>query len=278
MRVYLNGEFLPLIEARISPLDRGFLFGDGVYDVVPFYNHEPFLLEEHLARLDRSLKAIDMENPLSHAEWAEVIHKLSDETPIDNYAIYLQVTRGTGVTRQHTYSDDLTPTVFAMQVNPKALPPEAKENGVSAITLKDERWENCYIKSINLLPNILALQQSKNQGAYETILIKNGFLTEGSGSNIFVIKNNVIMTAPQTPHILAGITRGFVLQLAKQHQLPFEERFISEDELNNADEIWMTSSTREVLAITRLNGKIVGDGKIGPLCKKMHHFFQVAKE
>lgn len=277
MRAYLNGQFLPLEQARISPLDRGFLFGDGVYEVIPVYDGEGFLLKEHLDRLDRSLKAIDMKNPLTHEQWLDIINELSKETEKSFYGIYLQITRGAGATRQHLYNDDLKPTVFAMVISPMPLSADDKAKGVAAITAPDERWKNCYIKSINLLPNILALQQGQKQGAYETIFVKDGFITEGTGSNVFMIKNNIIFTTPQTSDILWGITRAYVLKLAKQHDMPYVEREITAEEFEHADEIWMTSSTREVLAITRLNGKNVGDGLVGPVWKKINQYFQTAE-
>lgn len=277
MRVYLNGQYLPLEQARISPLDRGFLFGDGVYEVIPVFNQQVFLLKEHLERLDRSLNAIDMKNPLTHDEWTKIINQISEQSQAEHFGVYLQVTRGAAATRQHTYSDDLTPTVFVMLIQPKTTSAEDKARGVAAITLPDERWAHCDIKSINLLPNILAIQQGVKQGAYETIFIRNGWVTEGSGSNIFMVKDNTIVTPPKSHQILPGITRQFILDLALQHQLPYEERNISEQELLTADEIWMTSSTRDVLAITKLNGNHVGNGQVGPLWNKINQYFQAVK-
>jgi D-alanine transaminase len=278
MRAYLNGQFLPLSEARISPLDRGFLFGDGVYEVIPVYDGKPFLLTEHLNRLDRSLAAIDIKNTPTHAQWIDIIKDLSAHAPTPNHGVYLHITRGAGTTRAHQYTDDLQPTVFAMTIAIRLLSAHDKQQGLTAITANDNRWGHCYIKSLNLLPNILALQHAAQEGAYETIFIKDGYLTEGTGSNIFIVKNNIIITPPQTPQILWGITRGFVLRLAQTHQLAYEERIISEEELNNADEIWITSSTREVVPITRLNGKNVGNGAVGLVWKKIDQYFKAARE
>lgn len=278
MHVYLNGQILPLEDAHISPLDRGFLFGDGVYEFIPVYDNEVFLLKEHLDRLDRSLKKIDMKNPLTHSQYADIIKELGKKAENPNHGIYLQITRGAGDTRRHQYSSELKPTIFAMSMNLRLLSAEEKANGLSAITVVDERWQNCDIKSLNLLPNILAVQQGVLQNAFETIFIKDGYLTEGTSSNIFVIKNNVILTPPLSSHILWGITRGLVLQMAHKHQLPLEERAISEDELAHADEIWVTSSSREVVPITRLNGKAIGNGQVGQLWKKVDQYFQLEKE
>ncbi len=169
MIAYLNGQFLPLAEARISPLDRGFLFGDGVYEVIPVFEGTPFLLKEHLERLDRSLKAVDIKNTLSHEQWGDILKQLGLTAPTPTHGIYLQITRGASATRQHLYTDDLQPTVFAMVITPKSLSAQEKEQGLSAITAPDQRWGNCYIKSINLLPNIMALQEGHLKGAYETI-------------------------------------------------------------------------------------------------------------
>ncbi len=278
MIVYLNGQFLPINEARISPLDRGFLFGDGVYEVIPVYNGIPFLLEEHLQRLDRSLKTVDIKNTLSHVEWAEIIKQLSPHAATPTHGIYLQITRGANATRQHQYTEEMTPTLFAMTINIRLLSPEDRQQGLSAITATDQRWENCYIKSLNLLPNILATQQAYLQNACETILIKNGYVTEGSSSNVFIVKNGMIITSPLIPNILWGITRAFVLNLAKEFNIPHSEDFISEELLHQADEIWITSSGREVVPITHLNGHKVNDGKVGPVWKKIDKHFQTRRK
>lgn len=274
MQIYLNGEFLPIEQARISPLDRGFLFGDGVYELIPIYDNKPFLLAEHLERLERSLKAIDIKNPLTHTQWADIMQKLSQHAATPTHGIYIQITRGAGETRQHQYDATLKPTIFGMTTKIRLLSTQEKQTGLSAITTTDQRWNNCYIKSLNLLPNILAMQQAYTQNACEAILIRNNFLSEGSSSNVFVIKNDIIFTPPETPQILWGITRRFVLQLAQQHQVAYEERPISENELYDADEIWITSSGRETVPITRLNDQVVGKGLVGPLWQKMDAYFE----
>jgi D-alanine transaminase len=277
--IYLNGQFLPLADARISPLDRGFLFGDGVYEFIPVYHGKAFLLIEHLQRLTRSLEAINMKDVLTAKQWADIIHTLCAQDPAPAQGIYLQITRGAGPNRQHAYgAQDLTPTVFAMAITLHLLSDMERKTGLSAITTPDTRWENCYIKSINLLPNILAAQQAYTRDACEAILLDNGYVTEGSSSNVFIVKNNMLITAPKSQGILWGITREFILQLAQEKNITCLEKPISESDLQNSDEIWITSSGREIIPITKLNEKIIGTGIPGPIWQQVENHYQYSKE
>ncbi len=273
--VYLNGKYLPADEACVPVLDRGFIFGDGVYEVIPVYARQPFRLEPHLQRLENSLQAVRIDNPFDRADWARIIDTLIKKNEGADQSLYLQVTRGIAA-RDHKFPD-ARPTVFVMSNPLVAPPPEQTERGVEAITLEDIRWQYCNIKSIALLPNILLRQQAVEQGAAEAILLRDGKVTEGAASNVFVVLDGSLLTPPKSRCILPGITRDLVVELAHEHGLPCEERDISEKELQQADEIWLTSSTREILPVTHLNGKPVGDGKAGPVWQKMNAIYQAFK-
>src|SRR5690554_31340 len=269
---YLNGRFLPLEEARISPLDRGFLFADGVYEVIPAYAGKLFRLDEHLQRLESSLSAIEITNPLSRSAWTALFNQLILTNGGGNIYIYLQVTRGAAAKRDHAFPEPaLTPTVFAMtgQIATPAADMPDTATGVAAITLDDIRWSRCDIKSVALLANVLLRQQATKEGAAEAILIRNGFATEGSASNFFMVKNGVIMTPPKSHLILPGITRDLVVELAHQHGMAMIEQEVTESALRGADEIWLSSSTKEVVPVVRLNGCSIGAGKPGPLWRQM---------
>lgn len=271
--VYLNGTFLPLNEAKVSVLDRGFLFGDGVYEVIPVYGGKAFRLEEHLRRLDRSLEGIRMASPLSDSEWADIFARLIDG-PADQY-IYLQVTRGAQPKRDHAIPAEIEPTVFVMCSPIAPIPAE----GIRAVTVPDIRWHWCHIKAITLLSNVLLRQEAVDRGAAEAILVREGGLvTEGAASNIFIVKDGVVITPPKGNEILPGITRDLVLELAPVHDVPSEERDFTLDELRAADEIWMTSSTREILPVIELDGAPVGQGRPGPVWQKMQGHYQAYKQ
>ena len=282
MKAYLNGQFLPLSEARISPLDRGFLYSDGVYEVIPVYSRCPFRIDEHLRRLQDSLDGIRLPNPHSNAEWKAIILRLIAETEFADQTVYIQATRGADVKRDPCFPPGVTPTVFlfsAPLVGPSAA---VREKGVAAITAPDIRWARCDIKTVALLPNVLTRQLSADIGAAETIMLRDGFLTEGSSTNVFVVHDGVILTPPQDHRILPGITCDVVLELAEKHNAPFEVRPVSEEELRSADELWLTSSTKEVLAVVTLDGRPVGRGenagKPGPVTKRMHDWFCAFRE
>lgn len=273
MLVYLNGDYLPLEEARVSVLDRGFLFGDGVYEVIPVYSRRPFRLHEHLVRLQASLDAIRLANPHSEAEWIERIERVSTAAEWPDQGIYLQVTRGPGP-RDHAFPQVIRPTVFIMPMLLATPAPALVEQGVCAITAPDDRWLHCDVKSVSLLANVLARQRSVDAGCAETILLRDGWLTEGTTSNVFIVRDGVILAPPKSNLILPGITYDVVLELARALDLPYQLRPIAEDELRRADEVWLTSTPKEVLAVTRLDGEPVGDGRPGPVFRRVHAAYQ----
>ncbi len=275
--VYLNGDYLPLEEARVPVLDRGFIFGDGVYEVIPVYDRRPFRLAEHLRRLQHSLDGIRLANPLTGAEWTECIARIVAAAETEDQGVYLQVTRGPAP-RDHAFPKVVRQTVFIMSNPLTTPPPELVEQGVSAVTAVDNRWLRCDIKAIALLPNVLLRQLAVDAGCAETILLRDGFLTEGAASNIFVVKDGVILAPPKSNLMLPGITYDVVLEIAANQGFAHAVRQVSEAELRRADEIWLTSSTKEVTAVTHLDGRPVGDGKPGPLFRKMHAAYQAFKQ
>lgn len=267
--VYLNGSYLPMSEARVPVLDRGFIFGDGVYEVIPVYARAPFRLEQHLRRLQYSLDGIRMANPCSDAEWRRLMLGLIDRCPHDDQSLYLQVTRGVA-RRDHAFPKDARPTVFMMTGALSTPSPELLAGGACAVTAADNRWLRCDIKSTALLGNVLLRQLAVDAGAHETVLIRDGFLTEGSASNVFVVRDGVILAPPKSNLILPGTTYDVIVELAEAGGMPIEIRPVSEGELRAADELWITSATREVLAVTRLDGRPVGAGTPGPVFRAMH--------
>ncbi len=274
--VYLNGRFLPAAEATVSVLDRGFLFGDGIYEVIPVYGGRLFRLEPHLARLDQSLEGIRLANPLAHGQWREALVELVERNGGGEQSIYLQVTRGPA-RRDHAFPEVIQPTVFAMST-PLAAPSAALLGGVSVITVEDIRWKHCNIKAITLLPNVLMRQMAVEAGAAEAILLRNGKVTEGSASNAFVIRDGMIKTPPKGNLLLPGITRDLVVELCRTADLPCEEGPIDETELREADEVWVTSSTKEVVPVTRIDGVPVGDGQPGPIWSRVIELYRAYKE
>jgi D-alanine transaminase len=275
--VFLNGKFMPIGEARVPVLDRGFIFGDGVYELVPVYSRIPFRMDEHLARLERSLAAVRIRNPYSRAEWRDIILQLVAKQPFEDQGVYFQVTRGVA-RRDHAFPKDAEPTVFLMS-NPLVTPPqELVKRGASAVTAVDDRWLHCDIKSISLIGNCLLRQVSADAGAAETILFRDGRLTEASASNVFVVRGGVILSPPKSNLILPGITFDVVAELAQGAGLPLEFRPVAEAEVRGADEVWVTSSSKEVLAIVMLDGKPVGDGRPGPVFRRMHGLYQEFKQ
>jgi D-alanine transaminase len=275
--VFLNGKFMPIEEARVPVLDRGFIFGDGVYELVPVYSRVPFRLDEHLARLERSLAAVRIRNPYGRAEWRDIILQLVAKQPFEDQGVYLQITRGVA-RRDHAFPKDAAPTVFLMS-NPLVCPPQdLVERGAAAVTAVDDRWLHCDVKSISLIGNCLLRQVSADAGAAETILLRDGQLTEASASNVFVVKRGAILSPPKSNLILPGITYDVIAELAQGAGLPFEFRAIAEAEVRGADEIWVTSSSKEVLAIVSLDGRPVGDGRPGPVFRRMYALYQEFKQ
>jgi D-alanine transaminase len=274
--VFLNGQFMPIEDAKVPVLDRGFIFGDGVYEVVPVYSKVPFRLEEHLARLERSLAAVGIRNPHTREQWRGFIAGVIERQPFDDQAVYFQVTRGVAK-RDHAFPKQYVPTVFMMS-NPLVPPPAALvEQGAAAITAHDNRWLRCDIKSISLIGNVLLRELSAEAEAVETILFREGKLTEASASNVFIVKRGTIQSPPKTELILPGITYDVVVELARANALPLEFRDITEAEVRAADEIWVTSSSKEVLAVVRLDNAAVGDGRPGPVFRRMYRLYQEFK-
>ena len=273
--VYLNGQFKPLAEAGVSPLDRGFLYGDGVYEVIPVYSRRPFRIDEHLTRLQATLDGIRLANPLTVDAWKSVIFKLIADAPWEDQSVYLQVTRGADDKRDHAFPPaSVAPTVFAFAsplVTPSA---EQRTRGVSAITVADERWARCDLKVLSLLANVLARQAAVDQGCTEALLIRDGYLKEGAASNIFIVKDGVLLAPPKTRLMLPGITYDVILELAATHGQAVDVRELTEMELRHADEVWMTSSTKEILPITTLDGQPVGNGQPGPVADRMWQWYQ----
>jgi len=269
--IYLNGEWMPIEQARVPVLDRGFIFGDGVYEVIPSYSGHPFRLREHLLRLQSSLDGVRIENPYTLARWEQLVDEIVAKNPWEDQGVYLQVTRGVAP-RDHAFPK-------FMMANPLVTPSqELRERGVAAITVSDNRWLRCDIKSVSLLANCLLRQSAVDAGAAEAVLLRDGQLTEGSASNIFVVRQGVIVTPPKSNFILPGITYDVVIELAQAQRLPLEIRQVSEAEVRAADELWLTSSTKEVLSISTLDGKLVGHGasagKPGPVAARMYQLYQ----
>lgn len=267
MSVYLNGRFQPLAEATIPVLDRGFVFGDGVYELVPVYSRKPFRLDAHLTRLQHSLDGIRLTNPHTTAQWRDLILHLIAEQDFDDQSVYIQVTRGTAP-RDHAFPVGVPPTVFMFAQALVTATPAQKAAGVCAVSAVDNRWLRCDIKAISLLANILLRQQATDAGCAETVMFRDGFLTEGAASNIFVVKDGVLLTPPSSNLMLTGVTHDVVLELAATLGVPVEIRAIAEAEVRRADELWMTSSTKEIMPIVLLDGAPVGSGAPGPLARK----------
>ena len=275
--IYLNGEFMPIEQARIPVLDRGFIFGDGVYEVIPVYSRHPFRLAEHLRRLRASLDGIRLANPHDDAEWTRLVRRLVELNAPEDQSLYLQVTRGVAK-RDHAFPSGVSPTVFMMS-NALSMPPrEQVEKGVGAITAADNRWLRCDIKSIALLPNVLLRQLAVDAGCVEAVLLRDGIMTEGAASNIFVVKDDILLAPPKSHLMLPGITYDVVLELAQTDGIKHQVRAIPESELRGADEAWLTSSTKEVLAIVMLDGKTVGAGIPGQLFRRVYALYQDYKE
>ncbi len=276
MKVYLNGEFLPLEEARVPVMDRGFVFGDGVYEVVPVYHRRPLAWERHWARLEHSLQGIRLANPLSREAWEQIVERLVAESEQADQSLYLQITRGVAP-RDHGFPANIVPTVLAMS-KPLAPPPQAwLQDGVQAVTRQDDRWLHCDLKTTALLANLLLRQQALDVGAVECILLRDGRLTEGAASNVVLVIDGTLVSPPRDHRMLAGITLELVMALAQRHGVTVQEREVTEAELRGAQEIWLTSSTREMLPVTRLDGVPVGTGKPGPVGQRLLAAYQALK-
>jgi len=273
--VYLNGEFLPLGNAKISVLDRGFIYGDGVYEVVPVYARKPFRMPQHLARLAHSLEGIRLADPLRD-RWTPLIRDLIARQPFDDQAVYLQITRGVAK-RDHAFPQGVTPTVFMMS-NPLVVPTrEQVEHGVGVITAEDNRWLRCDLKTTSLVGNVLMRQLAADSDAIETVMFRNGYLTEASASNVLIVRDGRIIAPPKDNLILPGITYDATLEIAKAIGVPLDVRAVTRAEALGADEMWLSSSSKEVLAITRVDGQAFAGGAPGPVFRRVWEAFQARK-
>lgn len=285
--VYLNGELVPLSEARVPVLDRGFIFGDGIYEVAPLYAHAggrtPFRFRHHLARLARSLDKVGIVNPFDSSGWRALIERVVAANEADaglradqDAIAYVQITRGVAK-RAHAFPAGIQPTVFVM-VTPLSLPDAAQRaQGVRCVTAEDRRWLNCDIKSVSLLGNVLMAQYAAENDAFETIQFRDGMLTEGSSSNVWMVKEGVLSAPPRSHKILEGIRYGLIEELTSECGIRFEAREIAEAELREADEILVSSATKEVLPVTQLDGQPIGDGKPGAVFAALYAAYQRAK-
>jgi D-alanine transaminase len=275
--IFLNGEWMPIEDAKVSVLDRGFIYGDGVYEYVPVIKRKPYRLLPHLKRLDNSCKEIGLKNPYSIDEWTKIIHEMIAKQSFDDQGVYWQVTRGVAK-RDHTFPKDTAPTVFMMSNPLPKLTQEQIDNGVKCYTYPDLRWHRCHIKSISLLGNVLARQHSAEAGGVECVMIRDGFMTEASSSNVFCVFGDTIVSPPKDNHILGGITLDGVMELAQKSGFKLVVRPVPEAEMWKADEMWLSSSSKGVLAITSLDDKPIGNalhlGKPGPMFKKMFAVMQ----
>lgn len=271
---YFNGVLLPLSEVRISPLDRGFLFGDGVYEVIPAYGGKLFQLDAHLKRLQYSLDGIHLGNPHTNRQWTALLNNLTAQNGGGNQALYLQVTRGADTGRDHGFPKNVPPTVFAMCAPLAGLPVTLLAHGAKAVTLEDIRWQRCDIKSVSLLGNVLLRQAAVDQGCNEAVLVRDGHATEGTASSLFIVHQDILIAPPKSADLLPSITRDLVLELAAQHHVQHHEARIPLAQLRSAQEIWFASSTREIYPVTELDGNKVGDGRPGNHWRRMYDFFQ----
>lgn len=276
--VYLNGEYLPQSEAKVSVLDRGFLFGDGVYEVIPVFGGKPLRLSEHLDRLQRSMNRVSLDNPMTNTQWTEVFQSLLDRNPGGDRSIYLQVTRGAAPIRDLSIVADIRPTVFIMVNDIKPVDYAVLERGIEAITVEDFRWKACDIKSVSLIANVMIRLQANQSSVVDAVMVRDGLVTEGTASNLFVVHDDVIATPPKSDCLLPGITRDLVIELALANGIRVEERDIREEELKTADEIWLTSSTREIAPVVKINDHVVGNGVAGEYWKKIIAIYQGYKQ
>lgn len=265
---FVNGSFVPLTDAKISIDDRGFQFGDGVYEVIRTYKGRPFALEAHWARLERSAAALDLTQPYSRTEWTHYVLEGVRQAAYPEAKIYIQLSRGVAP-RDHVYPEQVAPTVVMTVREFHPLDKSVPAAGVEAMTIEDIRWGRCDIKSLNLLANVLARQQAKQAHVFEAILVKEGLVTEGAVSNVMVVRGGAVMTAPEGPRILPGVTRAVVLELARNEGLPIHERGILKSELYSADEVFLTGTTVEVLAVVRVDGRVIGDGRPGSITQRL---------
>lgn len=265
--VYLNNSYMPMAEAKISPMDRGFLFGDGIYEVVPSYRGQMVGFAPHIDRMNNGLAAVDINLGWSHQQWKEVCDNLIEKNGSGNLALYLHVSRGADTKRFHAYPEGIEPTVFAFafEIPPEPVADKSKVTSYKVAIHRDLRWERCQIKSTSLLGNVMHFQHGYQQGTNETLLYnERNELTEASACNAYIVKNGVVITPSKDNQILAGITRHILLDLLRiEGSIPVEERAVTMDEVFEADEVWVTSSSKEVVPVVEVDGKAIGDGEIG---------------
>lgn len=274
--VYLNGKYIAKNNAKISVLDRGFLFADGIYEVIPVYNATPFRLSEHLERLQYSLSKLEIINPHSNAQWQQIINNVIKQNGGGNQSLYLHITRGVDTQREHVIEKQTQPTILLMS-SPLVVAKQPIKTS-SATLLADIRWQFCDIKSVALLGNMLLRNEAQQRGHDEAILHRDQIITEGSSSNVFIVKNNEIYTPCQNNYILGGITREVIIEISQKSGFTVHQQDITVTELLNADEVWISSSSREISPVTHIDGKIIGDGNIGALAKTVHGEFQSFKK
>lgn len=278
---YLNGQIGPIGEAKISVMDRGFMFGDGIYEVLPVYERRIFRFDEHMERMDRSLAKLRIPNPQSRVEWLALCRKLVAAQAFDDQVVYIQISRGVAP-RDHVMPKDVVPTVFVMCTPMASVPAELRHHGAACITARDFRWERGDIKSISLLGNVLARQMSADHGALETIMFRDGFLTEASASNVWIAHEGALLGTPKSEHVLEGIRYNLIQELCEELGIAYNLRPIAEADVRGADEIMLSSATKEVLAVTSLDGEAVGHGamrgKPGPVYARLYEAYQRAKK
>jgi len=276
---YLNNQYLDLKDAKVSVLDRGFLFGDGIYEVIPVYNGYAVGLEQHLTRLNNSLANIEMKPVLSSQQWHEVFEKLAKNLDsLQHYYLYIQVTRGEMPIRSHAIPDNYQATVLVTTFPIQHTTNATIEKGISVRTFTDTRWSGCRTKAITLLPNVLAKSSAQQQKAHDGIFVKNNYALEGTSSNLFIVKNNHVYTTPLTENILPGITRSIVLTILKQSNINFTEELITTEALMQADEVWITSSIQEVTPVISIDGQTIGTGQPGPVWQQTYDQYQQEKQ
>ena len=281
---YLNGEFSNLRDAKVSVLDRGFIFGDGVYEVVPAYAGRPFRFDEHMQRLDRSLAELRIRNPMSHAQWRELVLRLiaayaahMDKTPQEtDQMVYIQITRGVAM-RDHVMPPGLTPTVFVTTNRMYIYPEAERARGVACVTADDFRWKKAHVKSTSLAGAVLSRQLSADVGANETVMFRDGFLSEAAASNVWVVQGGKLIGTPRDNLVLEGIRYGLFESLCREADIPFELRRVSRDEVFAADELLMSSATKEVLPVVKLDDRAIGNGRPGPIYQRLYDGYQRAK-
>jgi len=271
--VYLNGEYMPKSEAKVSVLDRGFLFGDGVYEVIPVYGGKPLRLAEHLQRLQNSLDGISLDNPYSRDQWAELIGDIVARNQGTEQSLYLQITRGAPAKRDHAFPKQTEQTVLLMSSPILPIPAAASMQGARAVSLEDIRWQLCHLKTVALLGNVLLKQEAINRGYDECVLLRNGNATECSASNLFMVKSDVLVTPPKSNQLLPGITRDLIVEVALANGVDVQEREVAEAELAHADELWFSSSTKAIVPIVSLDDKPVGQGSAGPMWQRVRAYY-----